>query len=312
MTRVRHMKRQQQGALIGALVADSLAMPVHWIYDTEQIVGQFSKVENLLPPPTTSYHAGKSQGDLTHYGDQTLLLARNVIVNKNSFDIKSFSLLWQQSMQAYQGYMDRASKTTLENMAQNGTVFDCGSGSTDLGGAVRIAALMGLMQGTEREFQTAAKLQTACTHNSVSAIEGTLFLLRCCLAIFQGSSPQEAIVAALDHGVNDIDLDLRLRTAASSKDLTVTEAVKQFGRGCNISSALPGAIYAILKYQHDFKAAVIETVMAGGDSAARGMAVGMLLGAWLGTEELPEEWFEGLNCFPELTEMFGGSALQVR
>jgi hypothetical protein len=35
--------------------------------------------------------------------------------------------------------------------------------------------------------------------------------------------------------------------------------------------------------------------MAGGDSAARGMAVGMLLGAWLGEGGLPKTWLEQMN-----------------
>ena len=44
-------------------------------------------------------------------------------------------------------------------------------------------------------------------------------------------------------------------------------------------------------------------MMAGGDSAARGMAVGMVLGAHLGVEAIPQEWIEGLKKREEIEEL---------
>ena len=49
--------------------------------------------------------------------------------------------------------------------------------------------------------------------------------------------------------------------------------------------------------------ALIQNVMAGGDSAARGMAVGMVLGAHLGVEAIPQEWIEGLKKREEIEEL---------
>jgi ADP-ribosylglycohydrolase len=64
---------------------------------------------------------------------------------------------------------------------------------------------------------------------------------------------------------------------------------------CSIGAALPGAVYTVLKHEDSLEEALIETVMAGGDSAARGMVVGMLLGAYHGADKIPARWLEKLT-----------------
>lgn len=51
------------------------------------------------------------------------------------------------------------------------------------------------------------------------------------------------------------------------------------------------------------KQALIQSVMAGGDSAARGSIAGMILGAFLGMEHLPEKWLTGMNKYSEIREL---------
>ncbi len=53
-------------------------------------------------------------------------------------------------------------------------------------------------------------------------------------------------------------------------------------------------VHLVAKYENNLKEALIQSVMAGGDSAARGMLVGMVLGAHLGPESLPMEWVSEL------------------
>jgi ADP-ribosylglycohydrolase len=50
---------------------------------------------------------------------------------------------------------------------------------------------------------------------------------------------------------------------------------------------------------------LIQNVMAGGDSAARGMAVGMLLGAHLGEAAIPASWLAELEPREEIVELLG-------
>ena len=54
-------------------------------------------------------------------------------------------------------------------------------------------------------------------------------------------------------------------------------------------------VHLISKHENDLKEALIQSVMAGGDSASRGMLVGMILGAHLGEEGIPKGWLAALQ-----------------
>ena len=304
------MKSQKQGALLGALVADALSLPVHWIYDPAQIKNRFARITDFHSPDQQSYHAGKQAGDFTHYGDQTRLLLRHIYDANGQFSLPVFAQLWQNFFIDYRGYIVRASKTTLQNLQDGKALEICGSSSSDLGGCVRIAAIVGLLQGDSQSVEKAVLEQTSLTHNSTSVKEGALFLARSCFAMFNGATPREAFSKVIERGIQDIDLDMRLRNAMEIENLTVEEAVKQFGAACAITQALPGAVYAVLAHENDIENCLIDTVMAGGDSAARGMAAGMLLGAYLGVEKIPARWRKNLACADEIEEILSSPLFQ--
>ncbi len=72
---------------------------------------------------------------------------------------------------------------------------------------------------------------------------------------------------------------------------------------CSIDSAFPGTIYLIAKYEDNFEVALVENVMAGGDSSARGMLVGMVLGAYQGFDVIPGLWLDGLKSKNRVVEL---------
>lgn len=185
------MNAQKQGALTGALTADALALPAHWIYDTAKISEQFGRITTMLAPPAESYHAGKQPGEFTHYGDQTKLLLDHILENEGRFSLNVFAHKWQKYMTDYSGYKDRATKTTLENLDAGSPPLEAGSSSTDLGGAVRIVSLVTLAKGSEQEVEEAVIQQTRFTHNSTPAYEAALFLMRSCQSIFPEHLPEK-------------------------------------------------------------------------------------------------------------------------
>lgn len=280
--------------VLASFVADSLALGAHWMYDTDEIDSRIGRVDDLRPPLSGSFHASKDRGDLTHYGDQTLVLLES-IAGKGTFSLDAFSHSWRSLFDGYQGYIDKATATTLENMNQSPPPHPTGSRSSDLGGAARIAPLVFVYQNNLEQLLEAVYLQTAMTHNNTATLAGAEYLARTAFAVLQGVDPRTALENSLNTGVADIDLDNRIRGGLDAAGKDTRTVIRQFGQMCGIAAALPGAIHLIVTYPDDLKTALIENVMAGGDSAARGLVAGMILGAHLGPDALPEKWLNGLT-----------------
>jgi ADP-ribosylglycohydrolase len=295
-----HMQSPAKAMVLAAFAADSLALGVHWLYDTNQIEGQHGRVIDLLSPSEGSYHGTKKKGQFTHYGDQSLNLLRHLVKHRGHFSLFEYARDWQSLFTDYNGYMDRATKATLQNLGQGHTPDTCGSPSTELGGAARIAPLVYCYREDLAGLLAAVKAQTALSHRGPGAVDGAIFLARSCYAILHGLAPREAFIQALANGVPDIDLDLRLRRCLDLPDGSIRQTIKEFGQTCSITAALPGAVYTVLQRCNNLEEALIETVMAGGDSAARGMVVGMLLGASLGMEKIPSRWLDNLESYQEI------------
>jgi ADP-ribosylglycohydrolase len=80
-------------------------------------------------------------------------------------------------------------------------------------------------------------------------------------------------------------------------------AIEGFGRDCGIEAAFPTVIHLVYKYEDSLKDALIENVMAGGDSAARGMMVGMILGAHGGMEAIPGKWLAEMKAYEKIRQL---------
>lgn len=291
------MKTHAQSMVIASFAADSFALGTHWIYDTNKIDEEFGRITSLLPPHKGTYHPSKALGDFTHYGDQSFHLLEHLATHNGHFDIGEYSRDWQSFIAEYQGYFDHATKQTLKNIETGHGPDTCGSPSADLGGPARIAPLIYCYRENLGEMLTAVKAQTSFTHCGPGVLDGALFLARSCHDILHGATPREAFGHALTQNIDSPDLDLRLRKCLEPAQVDTRRQIKEFGQMCSIKAALPGAVYTVLKNENNLEEAFIETVMAGGDSSARGMVVGMLLGAYHGKDKIPSRWLDKLTKY---------------
>jgi ADP-ribosylglycohydrolase len=296
------MTSQATAMVLASFAADSLALGAHWIYDTEEIDRQIGRLERPCKPLPGSYHPSKEKGEFTHYGDQSLVLLES-LAETGDFSLPRFAADWKRFFAGYNGYIDKATAATLENMNRDMPPEQCGSPSSELGGGARIAPLLFIYGNQRKQLLESVRQQTAMTHNSSAALAGAEFIAKTVWDVLHGIRPVTALENTLEEGVADIDLDIRIRAGLDSAGKDTRTVIKKFGQMCSIAAALPGVIHLVTTYENDLKTALIENVMAGGDSAARGMVTGMILGAYLGRKAIPEEWLTDMVKFEHISRL---------
>ena len=283
------MNEQATAMVIASFAGDSLALGVHWIYDSQAILRTFGRVESLLKPLPNSYHPTKEKGEFTHYGDQTFVLLESLAVMQR-FDLSDFSSRWQKLFENYTGYRDEATQGTLAVHASGRWPEDGGSPSDELAGASRIAPLVYLYCNDLAALQKAARAQTRMTHNHPLALDSAAFFAAVAFSILGGVRPVEAMERTAREDFKDSPISGWVKAGMASAGRDSVSVIADFGQNCHIPAAFPGVVHLIARYQSDLREALIQSVMAGGDSAARAMMVGMILGAYPGSGDLPEEW----------------------
>lgn len=301
------MTDRSHAMVLGAFVADALALGVHWIYDPELIRQRYGRVASLLAPSKDSYHAGKSRGDLTHYGDQCLVLLESLAAC-GGFDAEDFFRRWLELLADYDGYRDTAMRQTLENYRIGGQLLQSGSPSDELGGAARIAPLVHFCRHDLARLVEDARLQTSLTHTDPDTVAAAEFFTRVARQVLEGVRPVAALTEVTMHRFRGTTLENWVEAGMSSRNSDTVDAIGRLGPACATPGAFAGVVHLICRYESDLREALIQNVMAGGDSAARGLLVGMILGAHLGMASLPADWLAGMRQCGRIRELLSISA----
>jgi len=290
------MNDRRKALLLSAFAADSLALGAHWIYDADRIAAHFGRVSNLEAPLPDSYHPTKKKGDFTHYGDQMLILLAS-IADRGGFDLADFSRKWRNLFADYSGYIDGATRKTLAYYEKGRPPEQAGSHTSDFAGAARIAPVILRYAGDPDAMAEAARAQTAMTHNDPATLDTAAFFARTAHAVLQGASPVQAMSALAETEEFEMSpVSIWVADGLKSAGEDTREVIERFGQACETKQVFPGVVHLIARYESDLAEALIQAVMAGGDSAARGMMAGTILGAHLGLSALPAQWVDGLNA----------------
>ncbi len=279
------MMSKEKNAVWGSLIADSYTLGAHWIYDEKELKNLSIDWETLNAP-CAMWHKGKKAGALTHYGDHTLWLLEYIVQNRE-FDIEGYALYWQKMMQDYKGYIDGSSRETLAALESGKSPLQ-GSRSHDLSICGRIAPLLLVCRGLDEYRQKVAEL-VRMTHNDPLVLEAADFFASLLFRVVGGASIQESMIA-LSENYSDTIKEWII-TGKDSSERESFQAIRDFGPACGVEGGFAATIHLLSKYS-DYKKMMQANAQAGGDSAARGMAAGMILGATL--ETFP--WMEQVQC----------------
>jgi ADP-ribosylglycohydrolase len=296
------MSGNARAMVLGSMAADSLALGVHWVYNANVIDRKYGRIEELIKPEMASYHKGKEKGAFTHYGDQAMLLLESVAGN-GGFRLESFAASWVDFSRNYSGYVDGATTDTLANIEAGKAAGETGSQSADLSAASRIAPLVYRYPDDIDQLLSVVKAQAKMTHNHNQVLESAEFFARVTVAVLGGAKPGKAMTDVAEHHFKDSEIAEWVSDGMDSIGMETRQTIADFGQACETEMGFPSTIHLIATYADNFKEALVENIMAGGDSAARGMAVGMILGAHNGMAAIPPSWLADLRAENRISEL---------
>jgi ADP-ribosylglycohydrolase len=268
--------------ILTSLVTDAYCLGAHWVYDEKQL-----KENNLnwneLNNPLSVWHKDKSAGEFTHYGDQTYWLYE-FLKDKETFDEKEYLKFWEEKIESYSGYIDGATRGTLENI-KNG-ITPSGSNSSDLSIVGRIAPLL-LVSKSKKEFIDNVEKFVKLTHNSEKPISAAIFLAKVLLECLDGKDVISAIESIKQE--SNTTIQAFVQKGLDSKNDDTFEAIREFGPACDVAEGFSGIIHLLSKYTN-LKDMLICNARAGGDSSARGMIASIIFMANQPINQIPQSW----------------------
>jgi ADP-ribosylglycohydrolase len=170
------------------------------------------------------------------------------------------------------------------------------------------AAVIGVWAGTDRERMVElVRASTRLTHTDPTAEQGAIALA---LAAAYGAAAGPSGVNAADFlalvraYVEDGRVWKGIETAAECA--ATSGSPEQFTTGLGlrggvsgwINHTAPAALYCWLRWPGDFRSAVEQVVLMGGDADTTGAIVGGLVGATAGAGAIPKEWLDGIAEWP--------------
>lgn len=298
-----------RGAIWGQLVGDAFCLGTHWIYDLGELRRAHpGGVRGFEAPVPGHYHAGKSPGDQTHYGEGALLMLESV-AESGRVDVRDFGARFVRYFGApdHRGYLDHATKETLANAgAHPDGDFDYQRGADDdqlatvsrLAPVVAVACLReddetGLLETVERVTRVAQNNARAVAYARADAL--ILAALLSGQDLHAALTHAEQAVAA-DGSEYAEEVRQQFRAAADATLKSVTDATQEFGQSCPLPHSFPASVHCLVKHSVSFSDAMIANAEAGGDNAGRAAMIGAWLGAMHGLRGIPTAWREHLSA----------------
>lgn len=319
-----------KGCLIGGAIGDALGCPIEFM-KIDEIIYHYGS-DGIQDLQISS--SGKAE--ITDDTQMTLFTAEGVLRSETRLALKGITNTPTAVFFAYQRWLSTQGYPQIKEFEwiydgwllglkeiyarrapgnsclsaliskKRGTIEEPINNSKGCGGVMRVAPA-GLFYQNEDAFQLAIEF-AALTHGHPTGYLSAGALAYLIANIIEGQNIERAVehtVEKLKEFDNHEECKKSLETAIelSKSNLSDLDAISQLGEGWVGEEALAISIYSALKYQDDFKKALITAVNHNGDSDSTGAITGNILGVYLGLSEIPDEWIEKIELKDAIMEI---------
>lgn len=326
------MNASLQNGFLGSLIADAVAMPVHWYYDVRALDRDYGELNAYRAPRNphpdsilwrSHYSPRNKQGEILHdqarywgqreihyhqfleEGDNTInfLLAIQLYrstVRAGAYDADSWLRLYIELMQTpgwhRDTYLEEYHRAFFDRLASGVAPRKCGIDDRHIGGLATVPALIAALdalQDTDASIdETLIRNHVALTHCNRSVDQAALGLTRMLEAVALGAPLREAIQKHGSHWVGKA----KLEKLEGMRDREIIGRLHS--PACYLPESFTASLCLAWKYADDFSSGILANARCGGDSCHRGAVIGSLLGA--AAPEIPENWLRGLKSMERL------------
>jgi len=317
------------GSIWGPLIADALAMPVHWYYDRKALAGDYGQVRSFLTPRPlhpdsilwrSEYRALNERGEILHdqaafwgkrgihyhqflrAGDNTLnLQLTHLLLDSLSecgcYDADDYLRRYVEFMltpgKHRDTYVEECHRNFFTAYARGKAPRKCGGTDIHIGGLAHVGAICGVFAGDTARARAVVREHVALTHRGpeIYAASDALACILC--RVLDGGDLRDAI---FEHAANWCS---PRKAAEWSREPDEVVVGRRLSPACYLADAFPASLYLAWKYADNFEGGVISNTNLGGDNCHRGAVVGALLGAAVGLSRIPHRFIEGLQVQPK-------------
>lgn len=293
-------------AVLGALIADSAALGLHWLYDPARIA-QIEKTKGLvfLQPDANDYaetngyfaHGSKTAGDSSGYGELCLLMLHHFAQHRQ-FDCVAYQTEYRNHFGpggAYIGYVDSPTRLTLQTLLPlKPEKFPENSGADDdqFAALATLPAVIVTHIGPQDVLKTEIERIVRITNNNDTAVAAAQYAGCVLFEVLNGKSIIQALTAALPHA--DEKLKPLVEEVMQSATLDSAAIAKRYGSACHVLEGLPIIVH-IAQHAPDYRTAIEENIRIGGDSCGRAIMLGAIMAAYTAQQtklssSIPFEW----------------------
>ncbi|MDA0812616.1 MAG: ADP-ribosylglycohydrolase family protein [Verrucomicrobia bacterium] len=322
-----------RGALLGLLIGDSLAMPVHWYYNRRALYADYGTVRDFTSPHSvhpdsifwrSQWEAPNPELDIlgeqrqfwgirgVHY-HQNLKAGENTLTAKLAMQVweslyecggynrqdylKRYLALLTHPQRHRDTYIEECHRGFFTNLGRGRKPERCAVTEKHISGLVMMLPVALYYAENEDEGRVRAIEHLEVTHAGDKMRVAAEAILSILYPVLRGVSLAESIRKQCATQCNP---HFRFPFSTWIREPDERIIGPKLSSACYVEDAVPAVVYLAAKYHDSAEAGLVSNTNLGGDNVHRGGLLGALLGAQDGVSTWPGRWVQQLVASPEL------------